>query len=120
MIKVLSWDGHDGSFRLSEKDSSHPIRDISEDDVLSIMRLILEDANSIEMDPKPTDRQNANQAALVIYEELYKQFDQMVKKRDEVIERIDKQFERARSYYSQTDIDGLFDESASQELQPDA
>lgn len=84
------------------------------------MRLILEDANSIEMDPIPTDRQNANQAALVIYEELHKQFDQMVKKRDEVIERIDKQFEHARSYYSQTDIDGLFDEPAGQELQPDA
>lgn len=63
---------------------------------------------------------HANQAALVIYEELYKQFDQMVKKRDEVIERIDKQFEMARSYYSQTDIDGLFDEPASQELQPNA
>ena len=44
----------------------------------------------------------------------------MVKKRDEVIERIDKQFEMARSYYSQTDIDGLFDEPASQELQPNA
>lgn len=116
MIKVLSWDGHDGSFRLSENDNGHPIRDISEDAVLSIMRLILNDSGSVEMDPVPTDRQNTNQAALVIYEELFKQFDQMIKKRDEVVERIDKQFEDARAYYSQTDIDGLFDEPTSREL----
>lgn len=108
-MKVLIWNGRDGSFRSDPQGQEHPIRDISEQDVLAIMRLILDDSTSVEMDPLPTNRDNVNQAALVIYEELAKQFQSMIAKRDSVMTRIDKKFEEARSYYNQEDVQDLFD-----------
>jgi hypothetical protein len=108
-MKVLIWNDHDGSFCSDPQGQTHPIRDISEQDVLAIMRLILHDPASVEMDPLPTDRDNVDQAALVIYEELSKQFASMIAKRDIVIARIDKKFEEARSYYNQDDVQDLFD-----------
>lgn len=115
-MKVLIWNGHDGSFCIDPQGQEHPIRDISEQNVLTIMRLILKDPDSIEMDPPPTDRNNVNEAALVIYEELYKQFSSMIAKRDSVIANIDKKFEEARSYYAQEDVQDLFDVPKESEL----
>lgn len=110
-MKVLIWNGHDGNFCSDPQSQAHPIRDISEQDVLAIMRLILKDPSAVEMDPLPTDRDNVDQAALVIYEELFKQFASMIAKRDGVIEKIDRKFEEARSYYKQEDVQDLFDTS---------
>lgn len=112
MVKILSWNTHSGSYCVDENGDEHPIQDISEDDVLAIMRLILNDSSVIEMDPVPTDKDNVNPAALVIYEELHKQFTSMIDQRATIIERIEKKFDSARSYYSQDNVIDLFDEPA--------
>lgn len=112
-MKVLYWDGHDGRYCSNINGATHPIRDISEDDVLSIMRIILEGTEPLEMDENPVDEKNANPAAVVIYKELRKQFCEMISQRKSIIDRVDKQFETARRYYAQEDVQELFiDESA--------
>ncbi len=108
-MKVLVWDGHNGRFQASSQDQTHPIHDISEKDVLAIMRLILDGTEAVEMDPVPTNTDNLNQAALVIYEELYKQFSSMISKRDSILDKINKQFQEAESYYTQNEVQNLFD-----------
>jgi hypothetical protein len=108
-MKVLIWDDHNGKFQASKKDQAHPIHDISEKDVLAIMRLILDGTEEVEMDPVPTNTDNVNQAALVIYEELYKQFLSMISKRDGILDQINKQFKEAESYYAENEIQDLFD-----------
>lgn len=115
-MKILTWTGHDGLYHSTKDNNDHPIRDITEDDVLAIMRIILDGNESVDMDPVPSNRDNVNLAALVIYEELHKQFGTMIQQRDAVVERVDKQFEAAMSYYSDTDISDLFEVAAESNL----
>lgn len=107
-MKVLYWDGHDGRYCSDSNGTTHPIRDISEDDVLSIMRIILEGTESLEMDADPIDEKGANPAAVVIYKELHKQFDEMVNQRKTILDRVDKQFDAAKKFYAQEDVQELF------------
>lgn len=107
-MKALEWNGHDGSYRVDETGLTHPIRDITEDDVLSLMRLILRGEEEIEFDTPPEDSTGADPAAFVIYEELYRQFKEIVARRSQIISSVDSKFDFARKYYSDGNIAGLF------------
>lgn len=115
-MKALIWSGHTGSYLSLSDNTTHPIRDISEDDVLGIMRAILDGSETVEFDPVPKHPDGADPAAFVIYEELHKQFSDMVSRREEIISAVDKKFEKVKSYYSQKDIPDLFSDEGTETL----
>lgn len=97
-MKILAIEEHEALFRTTEGDSFHPIKDISEDDVLAIVKLIL-DGSDLEMDDEPSNDEGRNPAELVIYRELKKQFSSLISKRDEKLQAINDQFRDAEAFY---------------------
>ena len=74
------------------------VKDIDEEDVLSLVNLILHE-DDCELDPVPSSEECLNDAERVIYEELYKQFSSILKKRKDILESIDNQFSEAEALY---------------------
>ena len=98
--KILIVQPHNLSYKVPDSDSEHPITDISEQDVLSIVESILRDPNSVLMDNLPSDTSQINPAAVVIYEELKAQFDSLIQKKPALDARLDANFATAEQYYS--------------------
>lgn len=92
-------DGSTPKFCLNELDGGHPITDISENDVLSIVETILNDPSGIDIDELEVPADKMNPAAAVIYTELKKQFEALSKKRNQIVSRLDKNFAEAEAYY---------------------
>ena len=92
-------DGIQPMFRLSETDKGHPILDISENDVLSIIEAILDDPTCIEIETLDINKEKMNPAASEVYSELKSQFEKLVSKRDQVIAKLDSHFTDAEEYY---------------------
>ncbi|OUO89849.1 hypothetical protein B5F40_09220 [Gordonibacter sp. An230] len=103
MMKVLILEEHGASYRTSEDGAPHPISDISEEDILAIVNLILDGAE-FKMDEPPENDNARNAAELVIYRELYKQFTDLVSKRDEKLKKIDDKFKDAEAFYNDEEL----------------
>ena len=116
-MKVLMLEEHGASYCVSAKDRPRPISDISENDVLAIVDLIL-DGIEIEMDEPPVNYDSRNPAELVIYRELHKQFKALTSKREEKLKAIDDRFKDARAFYCdeglKNDLFNLGQESAEE------
>lgn len=102
-MKVLILQEHGAAYCTTEKDTLHPISDMSEDDVLAIVNLILNGVN-LEMDKPPEDDGPRKPAELVIYRELYRQFSALVAKRDEKLKVIDDIFKDAEQFYEDDEL----------------
>ena len=88
---AISYFGSDGSY--------HPIRDITENDILEIIGKII-DGEEVEMDVLPDSSKGHNPAEYVIYQELHKQFSSISNKRCDTLRRIDSEFAEAEAYYN--------------------
>lgn len=97
-MKVFQVEDHRITFRLGKNESFRSLQDINENDILSIVSMII-DGKDIEMDLVPEDEIGRNPAELIIYKELYSQFEKIINERDEILRRIDDEFADARSYY---------------------
>lgn len=120
-MEVLRLEKHGASYCLTANDSPHPISDISENDVLAIVSLILDGAE-LDMDEPPADDDARNPAELVIYRELYKQFKGLISKRDAKLKAIDEKFKDAEVFYGdeglKNDLFGL-EQNTVEELESD-